>query len=424
MSYAQIGKTSVATDLKDFVDREVLPGTGVAPEKFWTGLAALVADFSPRIRDQLRLRDELQARIDAYHLVHRGKPFDMAGYEAFLREIGYIVPEPADFSIRTENTLEVARVSGPQLVVPASNARFVLNAANARWGSLYDALYGSDVIPDDRRRRARRALQQGARRRASSNMRRRCSMISCRSPKAATRTSISYKVANGELVVELDNGLQTHLRHPGRFSGYRATGRSSFVVLLRQHGLHIELVIDPMTVVGAESKSGLSDVILEAALSTIVDLEDSVAAVDAPDKIGVYGNWLGLMKGDLTATLEKNGLLVERRLALDRTYIDRDGAPKKLHGRSLLLVRNVGHHVMTDIVLDAEGRAVPETIVDAAITALIALHDLNGPGPVHNSRSRFDLHRQAEDAWPGRGRARQSTCSPASRTCSGCPGTR
>ena len=157
-------------------------------------------------------------------------------------------------------------------------------------------------------------------------------------------------------------------------------------MLLRQHGLHIELDIDPMTVVGADNKSGLSDVILEAALSTIVDLEDSVAAVDAPDKIGVYGNWLGLMKGDLTATLEKNGLLVERRLALDRTYIDRDGAPKKLHGRSLLLVRNVGHHVMTDIVLDAEGRAVPETIVDAAVTALIAMHDLKGPGPIHNSR--------------------------------------
>ena len=250
-------------------------------------------------------------------------------------------------------------MSGPQLVVPASNARFVLNAANARWGSLYDALYGSDVIPET----------DGAERGARFNKVRAARVVEYAQTllddfvplaKGGHKDVISYKVANGELVVELDNGLQTHLRHPGRFSGYRATGRSSFVVLLRQHGLHIELVIDPMTVVGAESKSGLSDVIFEAALSTIVDLEDSVAAVDAPDKIGVYGNWLGLMKGDLTATLEKNGLLVERRLALDRTYIDRDGAPKKLHGRSLLLVRNVGHHVMTDIVLDADGRAFPK----------------------------------------------------------------
>jgi malate synthase len=385
MAYAQIGKTSIATDLKAFVDREVLPGTGVAPEKFWSGLDGLIAAFSPRIREQLRHRDELQARIDAWHLVNRGRPFDMAAYEAFLREIGYIVEPPADFEIRTENTMEVARVSGPQLVVPASNARFVLNAANARWGSLYDALYGSDVIPD----------ADGAERGERFNKVRAARVVEYAQTllddfiplaKGAHKDATSYKVVGGELLVQLDNGLQTHLRHPGRFSGYRATGRSSFVVLLRQHGLHIELVIDPMTVVGAESKSGLSDVILEAALSTIVDLEDSVAAVDAPDKIGVYGNWLGLMKGDLTATLEKNGLLVERRLALDRTYIDRDGAPKKLHGRSLLLVRNVGHHVMSDIVLDAEGRAVPETIVDAAVTALIAMHDLKGPGPIRNSR--------------------------------------
>ncbi|VTZ28514.1 malate synthase G [Methylocella tundrae] len=386
MAYAQIGKISVATVLKDFIETEALPGTGVAPERFWTGLAGLIQDFTPRIQAHLRFRDELQSKIDAYHKQQASKPIDMAGYEAFLREIGYIVPEPDDFTIRTENTMEVARVSGPQLVVPASNARFVLNAANARWGSLYDALYGSDVIPE----------ADGAERGKGYNTVRGARVVEYARvildeivplAKGSHKDVISYKVANGELVVELDNGIQTRLRHPGRFAGHRKTGPGSFVVLLRQNGLHIELEIDALTLVGAESKAGLSDVILEAALSAIVDLEDSVAAVDAEDKVGVYGNWLGLMKGTLKATLEKKGLIIERRLNPDRAYIDRDGAPMSLHGRSLLLVRNVGHHMLTDVVLDAEGREVPETIVDAAITALIAVHDLKSSGPLHNSRS-------------------------------------
>ncbi|VFU10909.1 malate synthase G [Methylocella tundrae] len=386
MAYAQIGKISVATVLKDFIETEALPGTGVAPERFWTGLAGLIQDFTPRIQAHLRFRDELQSKIDAYHKQQASKPIDMAGYEAFLREIGYIVPEPDDFTIRTENTMEVARVSGPQLVVPASNARFVLNAANARWGSLYDALYGSDVIPE----------ADGAERGKGYNTVRGARVVEYARvildeivplAKGSHKDVISYKVANGELVVELDNGIQTRLRHPGRFAGHRKTGPGSFVVLLRQNGLHIELEIDALTLVGAESKAGLSDVILEAALSAIVDLEDSVAAVDAEDKVGVYGNWLGLMKGTLKATLEKKGLIIERRLNPDRAYIDRDGAPMSLHGRSLLLVRNVGHHMLTDAVLDAEGREVPETIVDAAITALIAVHDLKSSGPLHNSRS-------------------------------------
>ncbi len=386
MAYAQIGKTSVAIVLKDFIEKEVLPGTGVSPGRFWAGLEGLLNDFTPRIQAQLRFRDQLQGKIDAYHLVNGTKPFDMAGYEAFLREIGYIVPEPADFAIRTENTLEVARVSGPQLVVPASNARFVLNAANARWGSLYDALYGSDVIPET----------DGAERGRGYNKIRGGRVVDYARAildeivplaKGSHKDVISYKVANGELVVELDNGIQTRLRHPGRFSGHKKTGPGSFVALLRQNGLHIELEIDPVSLVGAESKAGLADVVLEAALSAIVDLEDSVAAVDATDKVAVYGNWLGLMKGTLTASIEKKGLLFERRLAPDRAYTDRDGAPMALHGRSLLLVRNVGHHMLTDIVLDAAGREVPETIVDAAVTALIATHDVKGSGPIHNSRS-------------------------------------
>ncbi len=386
MAYAQVGKISVATVLKDFIETEALPGTGVAPEQFWTGLAGLIEDFKPRIEAQLWFRDDLQGKLDAWHKIHSTKSFDMAAYEAFLREIGYLTPEPADFTLRTENTMEVARVSGPQLVVPASNARFVLNAANARWGSLYDALYGSDVIPET----------DGAERGKGYNPVRGVRVVDYARAfldetvplaKGSHKDVVSYKVANGELVAELDNGIQTHLRHPGRFAGYRKTGPGSFVVLLRQNGLHIEFEIDPMSLVGAESKAGLADVVLEAALSTIVDLEDSVATVDAEDKVGVYGNWLGLMKGTLTATLEKKGLLIERRLNHDRAYIDRDGAPMSLHGRSLLLVRNVGHHMLTGIVLDAAGREVPETIVDAAVTSLIAMHDLKSPGPLHNSRS-------------------------------------
>ena len=386
MAYAQIGKISVATLLKDFIENEALPGTGVAPEQFWTGLAGLIEDFKPRIEAHLRFRDELQGKIDAWHKVHATRSFDMAAYEAFLREIGYLVPEPADFTIRTENTMEVARVSGPQLVVPASNARFVLNAANARWGSLYDALYGSDVIPET----------DGAERGKGYNKIRGALVVDYARAfldetvplaKGSHKDVVSYKVANGELVAERDNGIQTHLRHPGRFAGYRKTGPGSFVVLLRQNGLHIELEIDPVSLVGAESKAGVADVVLEAALSAIVDLEDSVATVDADDKVGVYSNWLGLMKGTLTATLEKKGLIIERRLNHDRDYIDRDGAPISLHGRSLLLVRNVGHHMFTEIVLDAAGREVPETIIDAAVTSLIAMHDLKSVGPLHNSRS-------------------------------------
>ncbi len=375
MAYAQIGDIGVAMVLHDFIRDEVLPGTGVGAGQFWTGVAGLIADFAPRIRDQLRFRDELQEKIDDYHRAHAREPHDPARYEAFLREIGYLEPEPGDFSIRTENVLEIARVSGPQLVVPASNPRYALNAANARWGSLYDALYGTDVIPES----------DGAERGKGYNKLRGARVIAWVRdfldeviPLAGGqhRSVVDYRVVGGELVAALDNGLETRLRHPGRFAGYKKTSPDSFVVLLRRHGLHIELHIDHGSLVGAESKAGVADVVLEAALSAIIDLEDSVAAVDAADKVGVYRNWLGLMKGDLTASLEKRGLIVERRLSEDRTYIDRDGAPMVLHGRSLLLVRNVGHHIDTDAVLDAEGRPAPETIIDAAVTALIAIHDL------------------------------------------------
>ncbi|WOJ90496.1 malate synthase G [Methylocapsa polymorpha] len=388
MAYAQFGEIGVAKDLHDFIRDEVLPGTDIDAGQFWTGISGLIRDFAPRIRDQLRFRGELQEKIDQYHRAHAREPHDAAAYEAFLREIGYLDREPGDFTIRTENVLEVARVSGPQLVVPASNARYALNAANARWGSLYDALYGTDVIPET----------NGAERGKGYNKLRGARVIEWVrgfldevTPLAGGphKAVVDYRVANGELVATLDNGLETRLRHPGRFAGYKKTSPDSFVVLLRQHGLHIELHIDHGSLVGAESKAGVADVVLEAALSTIIDLEDSVAAVDAVDKVGVYRNWLGLMKGTLSASLEKKGLIVERRLAEDRTYVDREGAPMVLHGRSLLLVRNVGHHIETDAVLDAEGRPVPETIVDAAVTTLIAIHDLKkrADDRLRNSRS-------------------------------------
>ena len=385
MDYERIGEISVAKVLRDFVHDEVLPGTEIESGQFWTGLGGLIDEFAPRIRDQLRFRDELQNKINDYHRKTGRQPLNPADYESFLREIGYIVPVPPDFTLRTENVLEVARVAGPQLVVPASNARYALNAANARWGSLYDALYGTDAIPET----------GGAERGKGYNKVRGAKVIDwvraflddvAPLAKGSHKAVTAYKVTGGELVAILENGLDTRLRHPGRFAGYRKKSLDTFVILLRHHGLHIEIVIDQNSLVGTESKASVGDVILEAALSTIIDLEDSASAVDAQDKVAVYGNWLGLMKGSLTATLEKNGLLVERHLAEDRTYAGRDGAPMTLHGRSLLLVRNVGHHMETDAVLDKTGNPIPETILDAAVTTLIAIHDLKRVSGPRNSR--------------------------------------
>jgi malate synthase len=385
MGYEKIGEIRVAKVLRDFINGEALPGTGFSAGQFWSGLARLIYEFAPRIRQQLRFRDELQARIDDYHRATATKPFNPADYERFLRKIGYIVKEPPGFTIRTENVLEIARVAGPQLVVPASNARYALNAANARWGSLYDALYGTDAIPET----------GGAERGKGYNKVRGAKVIewvrafledAVPLAKGSHKSVTAYKVIGGELVATLENGIETRLRHPGRFAGHRKKSLDSFVILLRHHGLHIEIEIDPNSLVGAESKAGVSDVILEAALSTIIDLEDSVAAVDAEDKVHVYRNWLGLMQGSLTETLEKKGLLIERRLAEDHTYIGRDGAPITLHGRSLMLVRNVGHHIETDTVLDKSDNPIPETILDAAVTSLIAIHDLKRTSGMRNSR--------------------------------------
>jgi len=383
----QAGDLSVATALHDFVNDEALPGTGLAAEAFWAAFAAIVRDLAPVNRRLLERRDELQAAIDAWHREHRGHPHDAAAYRRFLEEIGYIVPEGEPFEITTTDVdPEIASIAGPQLVVPVSNARYALNAANARWGSLYDAFYGTDALPED----------DGAERTAEFNAVRGRKVIAAAravldevAPLAAGShaAAIEYRVEDGALVVTLDGGAPTRLADPARFAGWRGSAERPDVVLLVNNGLHVEILIDGGHPIGRSDPAGVADVVLESAVTTIQDCEDSVAAVDAEDKVAVYRNWLGLMRGTLTAEVTKGGQAFERRLAPDRTYTAPDGATLTLPGRSLMLVRNVGHLMTTDAVLDADGREVPEGLLDGMVTALIALHDLRGDGPVRNSRA-------------------------------------
>jgi malate synthase len=378
--YQEVGGLKVARTLYDFISDEVLPGTGIAADTFWTGFSKLVGEYSPRIRAQLQIRDDLQEKIDSYHLSHRGRPFDPADYEKFLREIGYLVPEPPGFSIATENVDdEIALVPGPQLVVPVSNARYVLNAANARWGSLYEALYGTDAI----------SSADGGERGKGYNKIRGDRVVawgrdfldaSVPLAGASHKDVTAYRVTGGKLVAKLANGAEAELKNPAQFRAYRGEATAPSAILLRNNGLHLEIVIDRASRTGADDPAGVSDIIIEAAMTAIMDLEDSVAAVDAADKVGLYRNLLGLMQGTFSAQVEKGGKIIERRLADDRTYTQPDGAPLSLSGRSLVLVRNVGHHMMTDAVLDADGAQIPETLLDAAVTGLIALHDLRAKG--------------------------------------------
>ena len=378
--YQDVGGLKVARTLYDFIADEVLPGTGIAADTFWTGFGKLVGEYSPRIRAQLQIRDDLQEKIDSYHLGHRGRPFDPADYEKFLREIGYLVPEPPDFSIATENVDdEIALVPGPQLVVPVSNARYVLNAANARWGSLYEALYGTDAISsaDGGERGKGYNKIRGARVVAWGR-----DFLDASVPLAGAshKDVTAYRVTGGKLVAKLADSAEAELKNPAQFRGYRGEASAPSAILLRNNGLHLEIVVDRASRTGADDPAGVSDIVIEAALTAIMDLEDSVAAVDAADKVGLYRNLLGLMQGTFSATVEKNGKTIERRLAEDRSYVQPDGAPLSLSGRSLVLVRNVGHHMMTDAVLDADGAQIPETLLDAAVTGLIALHDLRATG--------------------------------------------
>jgi malate synthase len=364
--------------LKQFIDTEALPGTGLEAEAFWDGLASLVAAFAPRNAALLARRDALQAEIDAWHREMKGKKFDAAAYDSFLHYIGYLLPKPEAFSVETSNVdLEITSIAGPQLVVPVSNARYALNAGNARWGSLYDALYGTDALSEEG------ALARGK----GFNAARGAAVVARAKEfldKAVPLATGSYtgvkgfSIANGALVPALAN--------PAQLVGFTGDAASPATIVLAHNGLHIELVIDRTNTIGATDKAGLADVILESAISTIMDFEDSVAAVDAADKVELYRNWLGLMDGTLSASFEKGGKTLERKLNPDRVYTAPKGGTVTLPGRSLMLVRNVGHHMYTDAAT-LDGADIPETILDAAITSLIAMHDLNKREGLKNSRA-------------------------------------
>ena len=377
------GTLRIAKPLFDFINDEALPGTGLDPGHFWKSFEAILTDLAPRNRALLARRDELQARIDAWHRERRGR--DPEAYRAFLAEIGYLAPEGGDFTIGTTGVdPEIRAVPGPQLVVPVTNARYALNAANARWGSLYDALYGTDAIPADR----------GAERGGAYNPVRGARVIAFARrfldeavPLAAGShaDAAGYAIRDGRLEVALRGGAATGLEDAARFAGFAGDPANPSSVLFVNHGLHFEIRIDREHPVGRNDDAGIADIVLEAAVTTIMDCEDSVATVDAEDKVAAYRNWLGLMRGDLTASFEKGGRAVDRRLAADRVFVAPAGGELGLPGRSLMLIRNVGHLMTMDAILDADGNETPEGILDGVVTSLAALHD--GKGPYRNSRT-------------------------------------
>ncbi len=378
------GALEIAPVLHDFIEREALPGTGVAAKAFWDGLEQILTDLAPKNRALLERRDALQAMIDAWHSERRGRIFDAAQYKAFLTEIGYLAPVGLDFTIDTANVDdEIARLAGPQLVVPVTNARYALNAANARWGSLYDALYGTDAIPG---RESAGPGYDPARGAQVIAWARRFLDDSAPLAEGSHADATAYSVEGGRLVVARKDGKTTALANPAAFAGFAGEAATPTSILLVNHGLHIEIVVNRAHPIGKADAAGIADVVLEAALTTIQDFEDSVACVDAEDKVAAYRNWLGLMKGDLADTFDKGGRQMTRRLNADRVFTAPDGSQVKLHGRSLLLVRNVGH-LMTIDAVKLNGADVPEGILDAMITSAIALHDIRGAGALRNSRT-------------------------------------
>ncbi|TAW31994.1 malate synthase G [Rhizobium leguminosarum] len=386
MSRVDKNGLAIETVLHDFLVKEVLPGLAVDADKFFADFSAIVHDLAPKNRALLAKRDDLQVKIDDWYRRH-GAPTDMDDYQSFLREIGYLLPEGSDFQVSTENVdPEIASIAGPQLVVPVMNARYALNAANARWGSLYDALYGTDAIPES----------DGAEKGKGYNPKRGEKVIAWVRDFLDTSVPLqdcrwkdvgSFAVKDGALVVRSIDGEQAMLTDGKHFAGYRGDAAAPTHILLKNNGIHIEIVIDAATTIGKADPAYISDVWLESAITTIMDCEDSIAAVDAEDKVVVYRNWLGLMKGDLQEEVAKGGTSFIRKLNPDLQYAGPDGAAFEVHRRSLMLVRNVGHLMTNPAILDRDGNEVPEGIMDATITGLIALYDIGPSGRRKNSRT-------------------------------------
>ncbi|WP_223508534.1 malate synthase G [Pseudomonas sp. BF-RE-29] len=380
----QCQRLQVAQNFKRFIDDEVLPGTGIVADTFWSGLDSLVHDLAPQNRALLTERVRLQNEVDTWHRAHPGPIRYMVAYKSFLKDVGYLAPQPDDVTVTTANVdTEITVQAGPQLVVPVMNARYALNAANARWGSLYDALYGTDAISEE----------NGAQKGSGYNKIRGDLVIGFgrtfldQTIPLANGThadAFRYHIVDSQLTVELRDGSSSHLSQPEKFVGYQGDPSAPNAVLLQNNALHFEIQIDANSLIGKYDLAGVKDLLLEAALSTIMDCEDSVAAVDSADKVEVYRNWLGLMKGDLSETLIKNGKTIVRRLNPDRVYSSPDNGELSLPGRSLLFVRNVGHLMTNPAILDGDDNEIPEGILDTVFTSLIAVHDLQRKG---NSRT-------------------------------------
>jgi malate synthase len=386
-NYIAKGSLSVSTKLDAFLTLEVLPDINITPDNFWNSLEAIVNEFGSRNRELLELRETLQKKIDDWHLAHKDQLHEFKSYKSFLKEIGYLIEDRGDFNIETQNVdPEIATIAGPQLVVPVMNARFALNAANARWGSLYDALYGTDMISED----------DGATRAGAYNPIRGDKVIAFAKnfldehfplTEGSYTDVSSFSLTNNSLGIKVDNGKFTSLKDGSQFKGYQGSSENPSSILLKNNNLHVEIQIDPNHSVGATDKAGIKDVLLESAITTIQDCEDSVAAVDGEDKVEVYRNWLGLMKGDLKETFLKGGSEMTRSLNPDRDYLSPNGSQFSVSGRSLMLVRNVGHLMTNPAILDQDGLEIPEGILDAMFTICIAMHDLKGTGSIKNSRA-------------------------------------